>query len=257
MKKLLALFRITLLTSVTMLFAVSCTTITKRNPSYSWNVIEVGAIMEPSEKVETIVAPYRSILDSMMNEVIGYAAQDLTNEGRYESVLGLFVCQLMLRQSQISYGHPVHAALVNHEGGLRAPINQGAISLKTVFRIMPFENDVLLLEMSGDSLTNLVEYIGRTGHCMLWPASYEVVDRGIENILLAGQPISKDRSYTIAISDYLANGGDGLHMLREAKRLEVAPKKLRDMIMDEIKKITSAGDSIKCDMVNMVTVIKP
>lgn len=226
---------------------VSCNN-SEQVPSYQWETVEVGADVGHSEEMEAIITPYRNQLDSMMNETIGYATCDLTTEGKYESVLGTFVCQLMLHQSRLQYDFSVDAVLVNHEGGLRAPIGQGPIMLREIYEVMPFENDVVLLGIPGDRLIQLIKHIGKTGHCMVYPVTYAVYMNRVESIMISGRPIVENQVYNLAISDYLANGGDGLHMLTDVNKLEVTPVKVRDMIVDEINQISKNGDSVKCSL---------
>jgi len=223
--------------------------------SYTWSEIKVSSDIEGSEKIESIISPYRARLDSTMNEVIGYALHDLTTKGQYESTLGTFVTQLTLTQSISSYQRDVDVAIMNHQGGLRAPINEGPITLGEIFQVMPFENDVVLLEIQGDLLLEVIKYIGQSGRSMIWPVSFEVDESGLRNILLDGNKIDEDKLYTLSASDYLANGGSGFHMLKSLKRLDIDVVKLRDMIVQEVKRRTAEGDSIKVEIPNNVTVL--
>lgn len=231
---------------------ISCSGPADYQRSYTWEPVEINQDVEASGDVEEIITPYRARLDSIMDEVIGYASHDLTTKGQYESTLGTFVTKLLLEQAIAEYQKPVDVAIMNHQGGLRAPINEGPIRLGEAFEVMPFENDMILLEVPGDTILQVINFISRSGRSMIWPVSFTVTDSGVENILVNGEEIDSSRTYILSISDYLANGGSGFRMLKGLKRLEVTPVKLRDMIINEIKQRTAKGDSIRSEVANLV-----
>ncbi|MEM9337662.1 MAG: 5'-nucleotidase [Bacteroidota bacterium] len=243
--------------SVTLLFQLSCSGPPEYEPSFTWSPIEINAEIKGSDKVEAVIAPYRAKLDSIMDEVIGYASHDLTTQGAYESTLGTFVTRLLLEQSISSFDTAVDVAIMNHHGGLRAPINQGDITLGEVFEVMPFENEMILLELSGDVLLETIHFIGKSRRSMIWPVSFQVTEKGAKNVRVNGEEIVPDKKYVLSISDYLANGGGGFQLLKPQKRLDVKPVKLRDFIVKEIKQQTARGDSIKAQVANAVTLLTP
>ncbi len=234
---------------------VSCFNPSDYEPIYSWSNVEINSEIKGSNRVEKVIAPYRVQLDSIMDEVIGYAAHDLTTEGDYESLLGIFVTKLLIEQSRSTFIRDVDVAIMNHKGGLRAPINKGDITLGEVYEMLPFENNVLLLEVPGEDLVEVVNFIAKSGRSMIWPASFEITDSGVQNIRIDGQEINPDETYTLSISDYLANGGGGFRMLKSLKRLDVEPVNMRDLIVLEIRQRTARGDSIKEELSNSVTVL--
>ena len=108
----------------------ACSPQPSAEPTYAWQRISVvadstGVVSE----METEILPYRERLDSVMSSIVGYATMDLTNSGKYESTLGTFVVDLLQRQSARTYERQIDLSLMNHHGGLRAPINEGPLTL--------------------------------------------------------------------------------------------------------------------------------
>lgn len=215
--------------------------------------MEVNEEIKVDADIESLIKPYRVKLDSIMEVEIGYALHDLTTKGRYESTLGTYVTRLLLHQSEAEFNTAVDISIMNHHGGLRAPINQGPIRLGEVYEVMPFENEMKLLEISGEQLTEVIEYVGSAERSMAWPVSFHVGKSGLENIRLDGKEIQPDKTYILAISDYLANGGSGFKMLKSLKRIDVKPIKIRDMIVNDIRQQTAKGDSISVTIANDIT----
>ena len=233
-------------------FMVSCAAPEEHTLGYHWSQEQIMFDSTASDHIESLIAPYRAKLDSTMNEVIGYSAGNLSSRGRYESTLGAFVVQLMHAQSVKIYNHPVDVALINHHGGLRAPIGEGPITLGEAFNVMPFENEVWLLELSGEELAELVAFIPENGTSMLWPVSFEVTAEGVENVLVGGEEIDPERTYTLVATDYQANGGNEFALLKPLKRLDVESVKLREMIIREIKEVAERGDSLQSTLPNLI-----
>jgi 2',3'-cyclic-nucleotide 2'-phosphodiesterase (5'-nucleotidase family) len=121
---------------------------------------------------------------------------------------------------------------------------------------MPFENEMLLLEVPGDVLLEVIEKISKRGSSMIWPVTFDQTKEGPINIQLNDQAISPTKNYVMAISDYLANGGSGFAMLKSVKRLEVSPVKLRDIIVKEIREKTERGESIHVSIAHHIQVIE-
>jgi 2',3'-cyclic-nucleotide 2'-phosphodiesterase (5'-nucleotidase family) len=75
------------------------------------------------------------------------------------------------------------------------------------------------------------------------------------NILIGGQPFNPQKKYTLAVSDYLANGGDNLSFLKEAIQTENAGILLRDAIINHIRQLTSQGKPVEARVEGRVKVL--
>lgn len=245
-----------LLVLLTLLTCISCQENSKNQTLITWSNVPVDSTIQSDQKIEEVIFPYRQALDSIMGEVIGYAAHDLTTIGEYESNLGTFVTRLSLEQCESIFEMEIDVAVMNHHGGLRSPINKGAITLGEIFQVMPFENEMVLLEVPGPILLEVVDKINGSGSSMLWPVTFTATESGPKDIELNGDPILSKEVYLMAISDYLANGGGGFSMLRSLKRIDVPAVKLRDIIVKEIRETTSRGESVDQRVSNHVIVIE-
>src|SRR5690606_17639066 len=109
--------------------------------------IPVSAEIDADADVAAMIQPYKTELDKTMNEVIGYSEVELVKQ-RGESTLGNFVADAMLKKSIEAYGKDIDMAAITI-GGLRNPLPEGKIMLKAVYELMPFENSVYVLKLSG------------------------------------------------------------------------------------------------------------
>ncbi|MDN5213819.1 5'-nucleotidase C-terminal domain-containing protein [Fulvivirgaceae bacterium BMA12] len=202
--------------------------------------MEVNKNLAADSTITAMIQPYKADLDREISMIIGWAGEKLDNApGRGESKLGNFVADLLLIQSEKKYGEPIDMAIINAHGGLRSTISQGPISMENIFELMPFENNMLVLELSGSLTRQFFDNCAKTKRNNIAEAKFTVVGNKATDISIGGKPFDPNRRYTLTISDYLANGGGGFGFLSQAKVIADLNYKTRDMIIDHIKDLSA------------------
>jgi 2',3'-cyclic-nucleotide 2'-phosphodiesterase (5'-nucleotidase family) len=196
---------------------------------------------------ESLILPYRSQIEKEMSEVLAYN-DSLMKSGRPEGRLGNFladvVYQRAYRHMLDSFGFPLHGCLLNN-GGIRAPLPAGNVTLGQVFTIMPFENEIVVLKLKGEQVSKMLDYIAsRKGEPVSKITMLMKKDGGWIEATLGGKPFDSRRSYYIATSDYLANGGDKMDFFRNPEASFVLRLKIRDVFTDHLRKLGAAGQKL-------------
>jgi len=93
----------------------------------------------------------------------------------------------------------------------------------------PFENPVVRLSVTGKEVLQMLEHGASLEYGMAQIAGLScTVDLShpagnrVTAAFIAGKPVKSDQVYTLATSDYLANGGDGFTMLRKGRNVKSA-----------------------------------
>jgi 2',3'-cyclic-nucleotide 2'-phosphodiesterase (5'-nucleotidase family) len=214
--------------------------------------VDKTIVADPS--VEVLVAPYREEVTVKMSEVVGSAPVAL-GKGDYESPLGNFVVDLQLTQSEPLYGQPIDLS-VTTEGGLRVPLPEGNITTGHIFELMPFENEMVVLTLSGEAVQQLFDNAAERKIIYIGNATYTVANGKAQDIKIKGQPFDSTKSYTLLTSDYLAGGGDKLDMLKNPLKYEKLGLLLRDAIHQHIQQLTATGKQATAPAEKRVTVIQ-
>lgn len=119
-------------------------------------------------------------------------------------------------------------------GGIRASVEAGTVTKKSVLALLPFNNRVVEIELSGAAIRDALEYgvsaveekSGRflqvSGIAYEYSPSQPVGSR-ITKVTVNGKPLKEKKSYTIALTDYLRKGGEGYTQFAEAKLLTDLP----------------------------------
>ena len=107
-------------------------------------------------------------------------------------------------------------------GGVRADISPGTITRRDLLTVSPFGNQMVLVNMKGsllraileDKLTGQAGGIFISGGKVRYDLSRPDGDR-IVDITVGGQPLDPDKTYKVALTDYLAQGNSGMWRLRD------------------------------------------
>lgn len=139
------------------------------------------------------------------------------------------------------YRHHYNAdiALMN-AGGIRANIPSGPFTMEDAQSVIPFNNVICLVKTSGaiiiqalqHGLSQVEEKKGKFLQVSGLSYRYDYSKTGAERLTnseVAGQPLDPDRNYTVALPNFLLNGGDGFDMLIQVEVLVDEKNALTDI----------------------------
>ncbi|MEH0157442.1 5'-nucleotidase C-terminal domain-containing protein [Limibacter armeniacum] len=183
--------------------------------------------MQADNELMEVVTTYKQELDKEMNEVISFATMDLTKD---DGALGNLVC-IACEEALQKYKNVKADICLMNTGGLRAPIYQGAVTKGDVFELMPFDNSLVLITLSGDRIQELVDFLAIKEQ-PISGLEMTVRNNEIETVTINSQPFDRNKSYTVLTSDYLFGGGDNMVFLKDPEESEFLNILVRDAIME-------------------------
>lgn len=160
-----------------------------------------------------LLQPYRDSVERSMSFVVGQAAATL-EKARPSSTLGNFMADAVLQMAAKRFNRPVHFSLLNYGGIRLTQLPQGPVTRGKIFELMPFDNLIVLQELSGAQVQELLDFIAAQGGWPVAGVSFTIRNKKATDITIAGKPFDRQQKYTIANSDYVANGGDGAAFMR-------------------------------------------
>jgi len=191
-----------------------------------------------------LIAPYKESMEIEMTRTIGEIGLNMPKK-KPESALTNWLGDVLYRQSKAISSMDIDFAMMNW-GGIRLPsIQKGLITVGKVYELMPFDNYIVVVEVSGAKVMELFDLIAKSGGG--WPLSEHVVlsisDGSVVQSLVNGKEINPKQTYRIATSNFLAEGGDNLTMLLDQPRFEF-DEMIRDAIVKDIEQMTKQGVTI-------------
>ncbi len=133
--------------------------------------------------VENIVSYWQQEEQNALGEVIGYCSATIER--------GSAGMANMITDSWLVSYPDAHVSLTN-AGGIRQDIPAGDITLGTIVGVLPFENSIIKLELTGEQLIECIDYLLPGG--MTTIEGYNFLD---------GTPVDYSTTYTVLITDYL------------------------------------------------------
>lgn len=199
----------------------------------SYTKIAAGSDIQSHVAYDSLIAPYRHHLEAQMNEVIGFSLVEMPKQkDQPETLLGNFVADLVFETVTETLGLKADACLLNN-GGLRASLPQGNITRGNIFSLVPFENEVVLVEIHPNTVNKMLFYLAQKPQPV---AGFTLHIKPDGTIMELGGGLAQSKeSYIIITSDYLANGGDNMDFFMESLSRVATGIKLRDMIIEYIK----------------------
>lgn len=207
-------------------------------------------------ELQKIIAPYKTKVDEL-NTPIGKLAGELKKTGVGGGSLGNFVSDGLRAIAEKRVGKPVLLAVVNTSGLRKNSIAAGNISTMDIFELLPFENAMVTLDLTGEQLrrfmdVNVQRNNAQSGARILYRNNEQKKQNEIVTIKLgsggAEQEIDPNATYTIATIDYLVKRGGEYSVLKEGKNLRPLGITMRDALIDYVKAETAAGRPIKASM---------
>jgi 2',3'-cyclic-nucleotide 2'-phosphodiesterase (5'-nucleotidase family) len=185
------------------------------------------------------LAPVKANMEHELNIPIGYAPEALPVYAPECPMLN-WASDALLAIARERCPEPVDVAVVNI-GGMRCEWAAGDITFKNVFELMPFDNMLVVLTMKGNDLQQLCEIFASTGGQGIAGMRIQTVgDKVMQQearVTINGKALDMDRTYTVATSDYLSQGNDGMLPLKYHTQCWNSQEKIRDLYIEYIKQV--------------------
>jgi len=213
----------------------------------------VDASIKDDPAVDKMLAVYGPRVRAL-DAVIGKLKGELRKSGYGAGSLGNFVADGMRAQASVRLGKPVDLAIMNGGGLRRNTISEGELRARDIFELLPFENALVTLDLTGEQLMKLLRTVvagreAQSGARIVYKTNADKKSELVSAKLReAGgeKEIDPNATYTIVTIDYLYRvGGNTYGVLREGKNMKELGITLRDAVMNYVKSETAAGREIK------------
>lgn len=207
----------------------------------------VNSSIEADTAIVNYYMPFKIQLENEMNRQIGYSDYFLNKDATVpEFLVGNFFADALLEMGK-KLDSGIQFSLAT-KGGIRAALKQGPITIGSIFEIMPFENSVTLIELSGKDMQTLLSFIAKTGGQPVSGLSMQIKDNKPIHVEIAGQPFDSNRTYKMVTYDYLANGGDYMEGLSTPINRKNTGILVREGIIEYVESRTKEGKNINTQL---------
>lgn len=216
--------------------------------------IAIDSTIKASEEITNIINPYKEKLTSEMQEVLCYSPKAMIkSDGNMQSSLGNLMADLCFEMANPIFKEKTKASidfvLLNY-GGIRANMPKGNIKKENAFKLMPFENELVVVNLTGEKIVELVTFFikNKKAHPLSKNIELIIYADNKHKLNINKKPFDKNKTYNVLTNDYLQNGGDKMNFFKNPKKLTIIDYKMRDAIIDYFKKT----DTLKATIDNRV-----
>ena len=230
------------------LLTLSCKTTFVSTDIKAQNISVADVVNPIDSQLVMLYLPYKNILEKDMGRVISFSEKEMV-KGKPESGLTNLLADLVLEEGQ-------KEAMRNHlqinpvvsffnYGGIRTSLPKGDITVGKIFELMPFENEMVFIQLTGEQLQQFYDIVAENGGSSVGGVRFVISDGKAKNISIDGEKLKPSSKYWMVTNDYSANGGDDLVVFTQRLELISSGKKIRDIIISNF-------DERKINGVNLV-----
>jgi 5'-nucleotidase len=217
------------------------------------SLVPVTEDIEERVDVLELLEPYRRAMDAAGLEqplAVAPSAVSRSAVGGGDSPLGNFVTRAM----RVAAGADL--ALINTTG-IRDDLAEGELTMEDVFRVLPFDDRLVTVTVSGNELLGAIEQI-RSASCARDRVSQVQLDggtlvlgcdgRGSSTLHVAGRPVDASRSYRVATVSFLTGAGQWLDVTSDGGVDDLGL--VRDAVVETVRAlapcVADGGPSLPC-----------
>ncbi|WP_374440884.1 5'-nucleotidase C-terminal domain-containing protein [Epilithonimonas sp.] len=220
--------------------------------------IYITSELNDDKAMDALIQPYKNELEGKMNKKISHTNVELNKSGDNSNLGNLLADYTFEGAEEWAKKNNIQAidAAVINIGGIRNIIPKGDITIKNIYEVMPFDNEIVIMKMSGKALQGLFDYYLKRQENN--PVSHLLIETDggdtISKKLINGKPIDESKTYYIATSDYLAMGGDNMFFFGKGEMIRTGIK-MRDLFLEKFRQNPeiSAPDDVRLMFKNKKT----
>jgi 2',3'-cyclic-nucleotide 2'-phosphodiesterase (5'-nucleotidase family) len=195
----------------------------------------------PDSALAARVAVWNASVAPLAATPIGRNARALTRGRGGESALGDVVADAMRAEAKADIAF-------TNSGGLRADLPAGAITRGSVYEVIPFDNTLVIVKLTGAGVRAMLEdglargrVSQQSGLRYRFDLSRPEGQRLLSATLADGSALGDAKTYTVAVNNFMASGGDNYDTLARSKEQTDTGVLVRDALERHLAARTKDG----------------
>lgn len=235
---------------ITFCFLLSCNQEKGPLSKVTGKQIKIDTSLNAVDSIETFVAPFKNRIDQVLDSTLAYAPKSLLlDDGNRNTSMGNLMADIVFQETRPIFKSKMDKELdfvVLNRGGIRSIISKGEVTARNAYQVMPFENYISVVELSGTAVRKLITFLSTADRAHPISGLQIVLDKkgALESVSIQGSPFDETRNYYVATSDYLVQGGPSIGFFNDIISTTDTGYLLRNAIIDHFKKI----DSVKAEV---------
>lgn len=194
----------------------------------------------PDSQVAGLIRKATEKIQEIKNQKICEFSHDLQRDYDQECPIGNLVTDAM------RFVLKADLALQN-SGGIQSNIRQGVFTLGDLYNVLPFDNEIVSMDLTGQDLLELLTLASslKRGVLQISGGGYSFSNRSLDDFELksafvAGVPLVATRTYRVTATSFLADAGDEYRPFKRGRNLLVGPLQ-REVVRGYLQLLAASG----------------
>ena len=181
--------------------------------------------------------PLKAQMQQKLDIKLGYAPEALTIK-QPECTMLNWASDALYDMSYIVRTEPTADFAVVNIGGMRAEWPAGDITWRHVYELMPFDNRMVVLTLTGQDVLDLCQIFAQQGgQGVSKTLRMQIKNKQAQNITINGKAVVADALYYVVTSDYLSTGADHFTPLTNAIEKVETGIRIRDLYAEYVERV--------------------
>lgn len=213
--------------------------------SFKWRAVVMRGI-EPDPEAEALIKPYAEKTGKAYGRIIGKCEADFQygkDINKSETAIGNLTTEAVVRYVKGVLGKKADFALIN-SGTIRSGLPEGEISIWNILDILPFNNNITLVEIEGAGLIKFFRRLAampkgkksfvQVSSDLRYTIDYTGGTGELKELYVKEETVSPGRMYSFATIDFITNGKG--HSLKEDGKITDTGINLRQALIHYIER---------------------
>ncbi len=177
--------------------------------------------INPDAEMASEISRVEAKIDTLLDEVLTTSTGNFTRSFNEESAIGNLIAGFMKNESKADLA-------LQNSGGIKSTITEGQVTLRTLYDMLPFENNLVTVDLEGWELENIIEesLSGKTGflqaagiNCTYSssnPPGFRIIQIDVND-----EPLEFSRTYSVCVNDFMASNDHDWPELTHGKKHRV------------------------------------
>jgi 2',3'-cyclic-nucleotide 2'-phosphodiesterase (5'-nucleotidase family) len=225
-------------------FLFSCKTNDLKLRKVNAKIVNINENQETNKDVDALLKPYSEDVNQKMNTVLckNPVVIEKKSINKYQNEIGNWMADVVFEATDKIFKQrnnlDLDICLLN-SGGVRTILPAGDVTTRNAFEIMPFENEVVVLEMNGEAVIEMAKFIikEQKPHPMSGMKIFLDKYSNVVAVKVGNFVVENSKNYYVATNDYLANGNDNMTFFLKASNKFNTDYKIRNLLIDYFKSV--------------------
>lgn len=224
-------------------FILGCKQETYQLSKIEGSKIEINDTLDGDSQIESFIKPYREHVNKDVDSALAYSVGSYDKEdNELNTAIGNLIADIVMSEANPVFkkrtGNNIDLVVLNH-GGIRSHISKGNITARTAYRIMPFENLIVVVGLKGERINEIISFLIKINQATPISGLKILLDKDYKllNATINGEEIDPEKTYYVATSDFLYNYGDNMSFFQPNESFVDLDYKIRNAIIDYFKKV--------------------